>query len=70
MDLKMPEMDGYEATRRIKAVNAEVPVLALTAYGLVKDQEKALAAGCDDVITKPVDRDLLLHAMKKYLGAE
>jgi len=70
MDLKMPEMDGYEATRRIKAVNAEVPVLALTAYGLVKDQEKALAAGCDDVITKPVDRDLLLHTMKKYLGVE
>jgi CheY-like chemotaxis protein len=45
-------------------------VLALTAYGLVKDQEKALAAGCDDVITKPVDRDLLLHTMKKYLGVE
>ncbi len=70
MDIKMPIMDGYEATRRIKAVNAEVPVLALTAYGLVKDRERALAAGCDDVITKPVDRDLLLHAMKKYLGAE
>ncbi len=70
MDLKMPEMDGYEATRQIKSRKPDLPVLALTAYGLVKDRERAMAAGCDEVVTKPVDKKLLMHSIKKFLGLD
>jgi CheY-like chemotaxis protein len=70
MDLSLPIMDGWEATKRIKANNElrSIPVIALTAHAMVGDQEKALAAGCDDYLVKPLDEDILMAKIAKYLG--
>jgi CheY-like chemotaxis protein len=66
MDLSLPVLDGWEATRRIKAAKEtrHIPVIALTAHAMTGDKEKALAAGCDDFDTKPVDFDRLLGKMQ------
>jgi CheY-like chemotaxis protein len=66
MDLTLPDIDGEEATRRIKAHPAtrHIPVLALTANAMQVDKEKALAAGCDDFDTKPVDLPRLLSKIR------
>ena len=71
MDLTLPDIDGKEATRRIKADPATkcIPVIALTAHAMASDKEKALAAGCDDFETKPVEMPRLLEkiaALKRY----
>jgi CheY-like chemotaxis protein len=69
MDLSLPVMDGWEATRRIKA-NPDlhsIPVIALTAHAMVGDEKKALAAGCDDYLVKPLDEDALMAKIAKYL---
>ena len=70
MDLSLPVMDGWEATRRIKAHDAlkHIPVIALTAHAMVGDAERALACGCDDYMTKPLDEDLLFEKMHRLLG--
>jgi CheY-like chemotaxis protein len=62
MDLSLPGVDGWEATRQIKAAEAtrHIPVIALTAHAMAGDREKALAAGCDDFDTKPIELDRLL----------
>src|SRR5690242_5173936 len=69
MDMNMPELDGWEATRQIKAIEAlrDVPVLALTAHALAGDRERAVAAGCTDYHTKPVDFPKLLAQMEAIL---
>jgi CheY-like chemotaxis protein len=67
MDLKMPGMDGFVATHLIKAEMPELPIIALTAYSLAEDKSKALEAGCDSVITKPVDRSILYNEISKKL---
>ena len=69
MDLSLPIIDGWEATRRIKAADAtkDIPVIALTAHAMVGSQEKALAAGCDDFDTKPVDLPRLLGKIEALL---
>jgi CheY-like chemotaxis protein len=69
MDMSLPVMDGWEATRRVKA-NPEtrsIPVIALTAHAMTDDRNKALAAGCDDFDTKPVDLPRLLGKIKLLL---
>jgi CheY-like chemotaxis protein len=69
MDLSLPVMDGWEATRRLKA-NADlraIPIIALTAHAMKGDKEKALAAGCDDYLVKPLDEDELMARIAKYL---
>ncbi len=69
MDMSLPEMDGWEATRRLKAEpsTSAIPVIALTAHAMSGDREKALAAGCDDFDTKPVDLDRLIAKMQALL---
>ena len=70
MDLEMPGMDGWEATRRLKADPAtrHIPVIALSAHALAGSREKALAAGCDEFDTKPVDFDRLTATIARLLG--
>jgi CheY-like chemotaxis protein len=69
MDLSLPVMDGWEATRRLKANDdlRSIPVIALTSHAMVGDEEKALAAGCDDYLVKPLDEDELMAKIAKYL---
>ncbi len=67
MDIKLPGMDGYEATRRIREKNKLVPIIANTAYAMPGDREKTIEAGCNDYISKPTDRILLLDLISKYL---
>lgn len=66
MDLKMPHMDGLEATRIIRSYSREVPIIALTAYAFEADKEEAFAAGCNDFVTKPIRREALADALRKY----
>jgi len=66
MDMKMHEMDGFEATRQIRGFNKDVVIIAQTAYTLTGDREKALEAGCNDYISKPIKRDQLLALIKNY----
>jgi len=72
MDITLPDIDGGEATRRIKADAAtrHIPVIALTANAMAGDREKALAAGCDDFDTKPVDLPRLLGKIKALASRE
>ena len=72
MDMSLPKLDGWEATRRLKA-DAElkkIPIIALTAHAMTDDRDKALAAGCDDYDTKPVDLPRLLEKMETILRHE
>ncbi len=69
MDLEMPVIDGWEATRRLKskAETRDIPVIGLSAHALAGERDKALAAGCEDFDTKPVEFDRLLGKIKKLL---
>jgi CheY-like chemotaxis protein len=70
MDLDLPVVDGWEATRRLKAdpMTRDIPVIALTAHALAGSREKALAVGCDDFDTKPVDFDRLIQKIRSLLN--
>ena len=71
MDMSLPVMDGWEATRRLKAEpqTRAIPVIALTAHAMSSDREKAVAAGCDDYDTKPVELERLLAKIERLLQA-
>jgi len=66
MDIQMPEIDGYEATRQIRKLSKQVLIIAQTAYGIMGDWEKAIDAGCDDYMTKPISQDTLTEMINKY----
>ena len=71
MDMSLPVIDGWEATRRLKAEpqTRAIPVIALTAHAMSSDREKAVAAGCDDYDTKPVELERLLGKIERLLQA-
>lgn len=66
MDIKMPTMDGYEATQEIRKFNKDVIILAQSAYGLSSDIQEAINAGCTDHISKPIDKHKFLTLLQKY----
>ena len=70
MDLSLPKLDGWEAARRLKAAPAtsDIPIIALTAHAMADDREKALAAGCDDYETKPIEIERLLYKIGQLLN--
>lgn len=68
MDIKMPVMDGLEATAKIKEAHPELPVIALTANAFDSDRQLALKAGCDDFLSKPVSSEKCLAMIEKYIG--
>lgn len=68
MDISLPGMDGYEATRAIRKTFPNLPVIGLSAHAMQGDAEKALAAGCTDYLTKPLNEDLLFQKLEEYLG--
>jgi len=68
MDIQMPDLNGYEATREIREFNEEVIIIAQTAYALTGDKVKALEAGCNDYIAKPVNKDDLYALIQKYFS--
>jgi two-component system, cell cycle response regulator DivK len=70
MDMSLPVIDGWEATRRIKAdpATSGIPVIALTAHAMAGDREKAIAAGCDDYDTKPIELPSLIEKIARLIG--
>lgn len=70
LDMKMPDIDGYKAAAELKSndVTKHVPVIAITAQAMLGDKEKALQAGCNEYLTKPIDPVLLIDAIKKHLS--
>jgi len=68
MDMSLPGLDGWEATRQIKAINKTIPIIALTAHAMTSDDQKAREAGCDDFDTKPVELARLLEKIEAQLA--
>ena len=66
MDVKLPGIDGYEVTRRIREINKEIPIIANTAYAMESDRKKSIESGCNEYISKPTDRKLLINLINKY----
>jgi CheY-like chemotaxis protein len=71
MDLEMPRVDGWEATRRLKddPRTCDIPIIALSAHALAGEREKALAAGCDEFDTKPIEFERLVATLRRVLAA-
>ena len=68
MDIQMPLMNGFDATKAIKHIDPEVPVIGITAFAFPEDRQRCLDAGCDDVITKPFERNAILQLLSDYLS--
>ena len=67
MDIKMPVLDGFEATRQIKLINKDIPIIAVTAYAMLGDEERVLAAGCDGYLSKPISKHSLLDKITEFV---
>ncbi len=70
MDIRMPGMDGLDATRIIRTTDQNVPIIALTAFAMPNDEGIALSAGCSAFITKPYNKNVLMQKMNQLLGCE
>ncbi|MFW6224180.1 MAG: response regulator, partial [Bacteroidota bacterium] len=68
MDIQLPDYSGYEATRQIKALRPELPVIAQTAYAMADEKENSFAAGCDDYLSKPINKGKLLKMIRQYIS--
>jgi two-component system sensor histidine kinase EvgS len=68
MDIKMPGMNGLEATKRIKQFNPNIPIIIQTAYAMQNDEKVSSAAGCDDYISKPIKKEILISVLEKWLS--
>lgn len=66
MDIQLPVFDGYEATRRIKALRSDIPIIAQTANAMDDDMDKCLQAGCDEYLTKPIGHEVLFSLLDRY----
>jgi len=67
MDIYMPVMNGYEATRQIKEIRPDLPIIAQTAYAMAEDRKRALEAGCNDFVAKPIGKEELLSKMAQFI---
>jgi CheY-like chemotaxis protein len=67
MDIQLPKLDGFEATRQIRKIKPELPIIAQTAFVLAGEQEKSLQVGCNDYISKPINKKKLLNILDQYL---
>lgn len=67
MDLQMPEMNGYDATREIRKIYSDLPIVAQTAFAMSDDRAKAIEAGCNDYLAKPIRSKDLIEMVNKYL---
>jgi CheY-like chemotaxis protein len=67
MDIKMPELDGCEVTRKIRETNSTLPIIAQTAYAIDEEREKSIEAGCNAYITKPINKNILLNLIDSFL---
>ncbi len=68
MDISLPVMDGYEAARQIRKRYKTLPIIGLSSNAMKSDSEKAIEAGCNDYLTKPIDEDILMKKLQEYLG--
>ena len=67
MDISLPGMDGYEATRRIRQTLPSIPILGLSAHAMANEELEARQAGCNDYLTQPVDEEILIRKIKEYM---
>ena len=69
MDIKMPLINGYVATREIKKIRKDLPIIAQSAYAMQEEINECIEAGCDDYIAKPIDHSILLDKMNQFLNS-